>query len=272
MRLPLLILSVALLLIIPSAAAAEDVRDPGRVNRILEVVEAPQLAPGESGDFRLVVTNPYDNPMRNATLTTEIFYYVTVDEAQPVDANWTSPFPRFANSTDAPGRTLTESVGTFPRGNLTWNFTVDTSMDMPHGTVFSQAAYFLRFRLAFDYDNGTGERAYTMASKGFFPRAVWEQATNGTCTSGSCVGDIDLGLLGVDGILPDSSFGVKEPIPLWPFYALIGFMGVFLGLAFAFWVEENPASFPRISRGWAVAKGKLRELAAFRRWRTRPRT
>jgi len=269
MRLPLLAFGVAFLLALPGVTAAEDVRDPGRVNRIIEVVEAPQLAPGQSGDFRLVVTNPYAKPLQNATLTAEIYYYVTIDERQPVDANWTAPFPQIANTTDAARRKLTTPLGTVLRGNLLSNFTIETSTDMPHGSVFSQAAYFVRFRMTFDYDNGTGERRYTMASKGFFPQDVWEQATSGTCTSGMCYGSIDLGLLGVDGILPDSSFGVKEPIPLWPFYALVGFMGVFLLLAFIFWVEENPASFPRVARGWAIAQGKLRELGAFRK-RRRP--
>ncbi len=268
MRGPLLAIAVALLLVLPGVRAAEDVRDPGKVNKIVEVLEAPQLAPGESGDFRLVLTNPYVNPMRNATFTADIYFYATIDAGQPVDGNWTAAFPRIANATDAAGRQLTILLGTLPRGNLTSNFTIETSADMPHGSVFSQAAYFVRFQLTFDYDNGTGERSYAMASKGYFPGELWKQATNGTCTSGFCYGSVDLGLLGVDGILPDSSFGVREPIPLWPFYMLVGFMGLFLVLAFLFWVEESPASFPRIDRALAVTKGKVRELFAFRRpWR-----
>jgi len=270
MRLPPVAFGIALLLLLPVATAAEDVRDTDRVNEILEVIETPQLAPGESGNLRLLVTNPYANPMRNTTLTAEIFMYVTISERQPVDANWSAAFPQIANSSAPSRRELTMSIGTFPRGNLTTNFTIETSAEMPHGSVFSQATYFVRFRLTFDYDNGTEEAPYTMASQGYFPDGLWRQATNGTCTSGMCYGYVDLGLLGVDGILPDSSFGVKEPIPMWPFYALIGFMGIFLVLAFVFWVEENPASFPRIGRGWAIAKGKLREWTVFRRPRPRP--
>ena len=266
MRVPLLAVALAvLLLLFPAAQGAENVRDPGKVNKILDILESPQLAPGEGGDFLYVFRNPYANPMRNAMFTAEIYFYATIDVAQPVDRNWTAPFPRIANGTDATKRQLTMVLGDVPQppGNFTSRIAIETSTDMPHGTVFSQAAYFVRFGLTFDYNNGTGDRRYTMASKGYFPTSLWEQATNGTCTSGLCYGSIDLGLLGVYGILPDSLFGVKEPITFWPFWVLAGIMVVFLVMAFLYWVEDNPASFPRVDRAWAVARGKLRQLVAF---------
>ena len=275
MRVPLLAVGLALLLVLPGARGAEDVRAPGKVNKILDVLESPQLAPGQSGDFRFRLMNPYTNAIRNATFTAEIYFYATIEGGQPVDGNWTAPFPRIANGTDATRRQLTMSFGTVPpvpRGNVTPNFTIETSADMPHGSVFSQSAYNVRFRLTFDYDNGTGDRMYNMSSRGYFSNALWERATNGTCTSGLCYGNLDLGLLGVDGILPDSSFGVKEPIPIWPFWMLVGLMAFFLVLAFLFWVEENPAAFPRVERAWAVARGRLRQLVAFHRPRYRRRS
>lgn len=270
MRFPLAVLGLSVLLLLPAATAAEDVRAPRKVGEILRVLAAPQLAPGESGDFKVLLTNPYLGSLRNATFTSQIYFYATIEGGQPVDQNWTSSFPRFANGTDASRRELTIRYGTLPRGNFTAPSTIETSREMPHGSVFSQAAYFVRFRFLFDYDNGTGEKRYTMASPGYFPRDLWDRARNGTCSKGPCLGNIDLGLLGVDGIIPDTAFGVKEPIPIWPLWLLVGFMGFFLVLAFLFWVEEHPASFPRIERAWAVTRGKLRQLVAFYGPRRRP--
>ena len=73
--------------------------------------------------------------------------------------------------------------------------------------------------------------------------------------------------LGVDGVLPDMSFGVKEPIPRWPFYALIVLAGVFTALAFLFWVEGNPGTYPRVEVWWARQRGRLARLRPMRRKR-----
>jgi hypothetical protein len=144
------------------------------------------------------------------------------------------------------------------------NFTVLTSADMPHGSVFAQAAYFLRFWLEFDIDNGTRSHL-RMASLGYFTAQQWALARSDLgpgCSPGNatnrCTGLVNLTRLGVDGVLPDSLFGVKEPIPLWPFYGLVVLVGFFLVLAFLFWVEENPGQYPRVERVWLRFKGRLR--------------
>src|SRR5207244_4099247 len=80
----------------------------------------------------------------------------------------------------------------------------------------------------------------------------------------TCRGNVTLTVLGVDGLLPDSALGVKEPIPRWPFYLLIGLAALFLVLAFLFWVEENPGSYPRVDAWWARTRGRLaRTIAPF---------
>src|SRR2546426_340653 len=102
--------------------------------------------------------------------------------------------------------------------------------------------------------------------------AQWNLATSANatnpCTPPACRGNVNLTVLGVDGLLSDSAFGVKEPIPRWPFYLLIGLAALFLVLAFLFWVEENPGSYPRVDAWWARTRGRLaRTIAPLRRRR-----
>src|SRR5207249_428146 len=120
-------------------STGEDFGAVGKVNKLISVQEAPQLAPGESGRF--------------------VFYFIST--------------------------------------------------------------YFLRFWLEFDgIVNGNATR-FRMASPGFFTRAEWDRATSANattpCTPPGCRGEsgrgVNVSMLGVDGILPDSAFGVKEPIP-----------------------------------------------------------
>jgi len=261
------VIAVAILLaLLPAVRAVDDPRDPGRLGNIIRVLPAPQLAPGDSGVFRFNFTNSYQHEMRNSSLNVSIYQYATIEETLPVDANWRWEFPKIRESNGREYGILGPTDVLAPGTSRALNFTILTSTDMPHGSVFAQAAYFLRFWLEFDIDNGTGEKHYVMASKGYFTQNQWDEARTifdpRECTpyneTNRCLGNLNLTRLGVDGVLPDSAFGVKEPIPIWPFYALIAATGFFLVLAFLFWVEENPGQYPRIERRWLVFKGRLR--------------
>jgi hypothetical protein len=76
---------------------------------------------------------------------------------------------------------------------------------------------------------------------------------------------VNLTILGVDGVLADSAFGVKPPIPRWPFYVLIAVAAFCAGLAFLFWVEENPGAYPRVEAWWARQRGRLARVRPRRR-------
>src|SRR5207244_10663438 len=81
-----------------------------------------------------------------------------------------------------------------------------------------------------------------------------------------CRGNRNLTVLVLHGLLSYSAFGVKEPIPRWPFYLLIGLAALFLVLAFLFWVEENPGSYPRVDTWWARTRGRIaRTIASLHR-------
>ncbi len=277
MRRALAVAFAILLVILPAARAQDDLRDPGKVSGIISVLSSPQLAPGDSGVFLLNFTNPFDFDMMKTQLNVSIYEYATVSGNVPVNPSWGSAYPKlraaqpFGPDCEALECEImwghpTDLVPAHDHENL--SLTVLTSNDMPHGSPFSEAAYFLRFWLEFDFNNTTVTAGHArMASRGYFSDEQWLSASTGIgpgCSpynaTNRCVGTVNLTRLGVDGVLPDSSFGVKEPFPTWPLYALLFFTGFFLVLAFLFWVEENPSAYPRIDRAWLRLKGRLRRV------------
>ncbi|TLZ71357.1 MAG: hypothetical protein E6K10_05315 [Methanobacteriota archaeon] len=278
-----LALTLGILLVLLPVARADpnDPRDLLSVSHLIKVVSSPQLAPGNSGAFVFNFTNPYDFPMQNVTLNVSIYRYATIEETAPVDASWRWAYPRLEAPAPAmcTARECRLHVGS-PIDRLNVNetlreqVTVLTSADMPHGTVFAQSSYFLRLWLEFDFNNGTAQGRVTFASRGYFTDQQWQEARTNRgpgCgpfnSTNRCLGSLNLTVLGVDGLVPDASFGVKEPFPVWPFYGLLVLVVVFLILAFLFWVEENPGRYPRIERAWLGLKGKIRRIVRLPRIR-----
>ena len=271
------ILALAVLMVTAAVAVlpappvhAIDFGEVGAVNKLLDIVSTPQLAPGESGPFNLQLNESYSEPIVNVRLNATIYEYATIEQTTPIDASWPYPYPIINESGSR------EVAWAWPRldpgtvQNL--SFTILTSADsnlMPAGSVFDQASYFVRFSLEYDGNVSGTLTPFHMASRGFFSNALWAEATNQSstspCVSPYCRGNVNLTVLGVDGILVDSSFGVKEPIPQWPFYLLIGLAIFFVALAFLFWVEENPESYPRVAAWWARQRGRLARRRPVRR-------
>jgi hypothetical protein len=279
-----LALALCLLLVVPffiPGSAAEDFSAIAKVNKLINIRETPQLAPGESGRFTFYLNSTYTEDVQNVRLNASIYRYATIDESSAVDGKWAYSYPQIAESSPPGGREWIWTAPTLAAGrpNLL-NFTVVTaadSRDMPHGSVFSQSSYFVRFWLEFT-NNGT---RYRMVSPGFFTQAQWTAAVvpaADPCNLPNCRGHLNvtklavfLGVNRIDGIIPDSAFGVKEPIPRWPFYGLIALVAVFLMLAFLFWVEENPGTFPRVEAWWARTRGRIRRTIAPLRPHRRPK-
>jgi hypothetical protein len=279
-----LALALCLLLLVPlftPGSVAEDFGAVAKVNRLINIRETPQLAPGESGRFTFYLNSTYTEDVQNVRLNASIYRYATIEESSTVDGNWAYPYPQIAESSSPGRREWVWIASTLAAGSPhLLNFTVLTaadSRDMPHGSVFSQSSYFVRFWLEFT-NNAT---RYRMVSPGFFTQAQWTSAlvpAADPCTLPNCRGHLNVtklaGFLGVsriDGIIPDSAFGVKEPIPRWPFYLLIALVAVFLLLAFLFWVEENPGTFPRVETWWARTRGRVRRTIAPFRPHRRPK-
>jgi len=271
-RVVALSLAIFLAILPASRAQSDDPRNVGSVSSLIRVISSPQLAPGDAGSFAFNFTNPYSFAMQNVSLNVSIYQYASLEETLPVDTNWRWSFPRIENSTNPnnprelhirQGRPMDRLA---PGDYSIERFRILTSQDMPHGSIFAQSSYFLRFWL--EFTNTTGSEQIRMASRGYFSDAAWTDATTRydpkNCTAvnvtNRCIGNLNLTRLGVYGVLPDSAFGVREPIPVWPFYGLIVLTAFFLVLAFLLWVEENPGQYPRIERRWLMFKGRLRRL------------
>jgi hypothetical protein len=282
MRAPALALALLVLAVVLSPpATAEDWGAVGKVNKLISVQSSPELAPGDSGRLEFYFNSTYTEPMINVTLTAGIYRYATIEESVPVDSSWPYAYPKIAESG---ARDWTWTAARVDPGNSTLlNFTVVTvadSRDMPHGSIFSQSSYFVRFSVVFDGNVSGTMTTFHMASRGFFTDAQWDLATSPNATTpcdvpwcrGGTGRGVNLTDLGVDGVLPDSAFGVKEPIPRWPFYLLIALAAFFLVLAFLFWVEENPGSYPRIEARWARTRGWWARTTAPLRRRKPPKS
>ncbi len=258
MRIPALCL-FALLVIAPSVQAHPEVRDPGQVNKILMygTFQTPSLAPGETGTLAFDLHNPYVMNMTNVVLNVSMYGYAEQDISMDLDGSWRWEFPRFSGA-PARGREMWITFSSIaPDETNRVSLIVQTGQDMPHGGAFTQGAYLIRFWLTFIYNGAPAH----MASPGYWSREQFMYATEEgercPASTGDCAGQVNLSRLGgIDGILPDTAFGVKDDIPVWPMYTLIAGAVFFTFLGFLYYAEENPSKYPKFARAFAEIRGK----------------
>ena len=102
------------------------------------------------------------------------------------------------------------------------NFTETESLSIHSSKKTDQGTYFIRFQLEFNYN----DTPCIMKSIGWFTDEEWDKATS---NASGYFGGVNISMLGVDGIIPETAFGVKEPILLWLLYLLIA-VTAFLGI------------------------------------------
>src|SRR5438552_17863804 len=214
MRAPALALAfLVLAAVLTSPATAEDWGAVGKVNKLIAVKSSPELAPGDTGRFEFYFNSTYSGPMINVTLTAGIYRYATIEESVPVDSSWPYAYPKIAETGT---RTWSWTAARVDTGtSRVLNFTTVTaadSRDMPHGSIFSQSSYFVRFSVIFEGNVSGTLTAFHFASRGYFTDAQWNLATSANATNPcaplGCRGDVNLTVLGVDGIVPESTLGV----------------------------------------------------------------
>src|SRR5438309_4548337 len=177
MRAPALALAAVVVasLLIPTSTA-EDFGAVGSVNKLIDIVQTPELAPGDSGQFLFNFHTAYTDPISDVRLNVSIYRYATIDESVPVDNAWPYAYPRIAETGTKEWVWTNATVASGSSRSLSFTvLTAPDSHDMPHGSIFSQSSYFLRFWLEFD-GNVTGN-LFRMVSPGFFTRAQWLAAT-----------------------------------------------------------------------------------------------
>jgi len=239
---PVLLLLLLTTVLFPCGEAAESVSAPNKIPDLSDF-RTPQIVPGSSGTYQFTVRNRYNGTLENATLTIEIYKWATLEEAKDI-VNISNP-PEIPQGS-AQGYTA-PVFSLRPNETISIGISVSTQKETPQGT------YFVRHMMQFSY----GGVHLLMRSRGHFSNRLWEDATTNVNGSHS-VGGINLTLLGVDGILPDSSFGVKEPIPLWPLALLIGLTVFFGALALVFYLIEEKGH-PSLKKRFYEGSGKLKQ-------------
>ena len=245
--------------LLASGVSSADISSPGMpqyANNIFSDFTTPTVRPGDSLVFGFNMTNPYDDPactMVNLTLTVGIYRYATQEETRDIDQDFEDP-PVFEDGepeTDLVFDAL--SLGETVRVDLN----VSTDDDTPHGSYFSQSTYFVRLRLAFDFEgNGT---PIVLQSRGFFTQEQWDEMVSFEANE-SILDVAYMESLGVDGIIPDSSFGIKLPIPRWPLGLLIGACCLTAFAALYYFVLDNPGKYPSLVKRFYKLRGELSEL------------
>ena len=275
---PVAALLALALLLVPSGGADWDpyVSHPGNIPDFHNFT-TPQLAPGGSGPFTLEISNRYAEPLENVVVSMEIYMRADIEDSETIGAVADDARPRvdegcwtrlpdgerecdvapaaqratFSPGTLAPGESMRFSTDIHSTEERSWLRCTLLGSRCDTGTA--EGTYFVRFTLEFDH-NGTTR---SMLSRGHWSMAEWEAAT--TDVPDGSPGNINLTALGVDGVIPDSSFGVKEPIPNWPLYVLIGLTVMFAGLAVVFYLEEE-GTYPGLNKWLQQQRGKLNQL------------
>ncbi|RZD33516.1 MAG: hypothetical protein CXT75_11565 [Methanobacteriota archaeon] len=221
----------------------------------------PQLEPGQNGDFSLDVLNRYNETLENVVIEAEVYHRADIDESETLadipskerpyisNTKWVSNLDEMETTQDASDT----KKATFDVGDLESNETITLEFRIETKEETKEGTYFVRFSMSFMHNDTERQ----MQSRGHWSMELWENAT--TNVPEASPGNINLDVLGVDGIIPDSSFGVKKPIPKWPLYLLITLTIVFAGLSVIFYLEEE-GNYPELNKWLQKQRGKLNEL------------
>ncbi len=247
------------ILVLMQAQASADVPQPGiphYANSVLSDFITPTVAPGDTLVFAFNVSNPYDDPdcvMVNVSLTVGIYRYATQEEVRDVDDDFDRP-PTFDDGDTETTLELDElGLGAAVRVNLT----IETDRDTPHGSYFVQSTYFVRFRLEFNFEDNATD--VVLQSRGYFTDEQWDEMVSFDPEQ-SIVNMTYMAELGVDGLIPDSSFGLKIPIPRWPLALLIVACAGTAFMATYYFVLDNPGKYPWLEKRFYQLRGKLGQL------------
>ncbi len=247
-------LAFAILASSPMASAAP-VGSPSYANRMLSGFSTPTVSPGHTVDFAFSITNPYD-PARIMTgilVTVSIYKYATQEGTKDVNDSFANPPLMEGGSTAASVSIQNLYFNTTQRIELP----IETTGKTPHGSIFSQATYFVRIRVSFNF-NGNATQCVFM-SRGWFTDQEWNSIVS-FAAGESIVNTTRLKELGADGLIPDSSFGIKEPIPVWPLGVVIAACAGTAFMAFFYFVLDNPGKYPKLEKRFYYLRGKVSQL------------
>lgn len=209
-----LIMIIIFMLTLSSAISEESiVSDPAKIP-LLDDFKVPTIIPGEKGELSFSLTNRYDYSITDLKLTAEIYMYKTLEMEKNVSELSETPVIIETNAQKIE----------FSYSLMNSNDEIKLSFDIFTSKSTPQGIYFVRMKLEFSYNDTN----YTMYSIGSMNKEDWEiYALEGRLPS-DCA-----------GIIPETSFTVREPIPLWPLYLLICIAAVFAVLAIIFYFQDK---------------------------------
>lgn len=227
-------------------AADPYISDPGRVNRIIDDVDTPKIEPGESDEMVFNLHNPYDEVIQDVRLNVSIYLYAHLGEEKNISE--VENHPIFSAGGEVEKRLGFEALGSQEEEDIELKISSDEDTE--------EGVYLLRFWLEFDYE----EEAHVMKSMGYFSEEELVEAGASNNESYEDTGGLDLEILGISGLLADSSFSVKKSLPRWPQY-LLGILSVLFGvLAVVFYFHERYDLFPGLEKTFEDWTRKFEEF------------
>lgn len=257
-----ILIFLVLLIILNGTSAADDIRIgvsyPGQIPNF-DNFDAPSIVPGSTGKVKFTITNrynltqynsTYDNNISNVSLLLNIYRYVTLEESK--DVNKISHGPKIVGGNSALREIRDQFTAEFYWPLLGQNQTEQIEISVKSSSDSPQGTFFVRMHLNFTCNN----KYFEMKSRGHFTNQQWDAAqANATDTDGAyndkgdlIFGRLNLDKLGVDGIIPDTSFRIKKPIPLWPFYLCVVIAILFLVLAYIFYQMDEKGKYPKTKK------------------------
>jgi len=259
MRKVLGIIIIIMMLPIAQSEIDEYTSHPGNIPNFHNF-KTPQLEPGDDGVFSLEVQNRYIENIANVSINAEIYHRGDIEKSESLDEINSGKRPTITeNCWNYKGEEENCSDSSNPKtanfniGTILVNQTVQLRFDINTNEDTEEGTYFVRFSMNYEFN----ETERILQSRGFWNMEQWTNAT--TYLSEDYPGNINLDSLNVDGIIPDSSFGVKKPIPKWPLYILITLTIIFAGLSIIFYLEEEE-TYPKLNKWLQKVRGKFNQF------------
>ncbi len=233
----LLLFAIASPLKVHSQVDDEYISSPGNIPQF-EFTSPATIIPGDAGRLNFKIENRYSIIMTNVTLTVNIFKCVTIEDTKEVEG--LKDAPKIVHASGGTRYAILDGQTIqFQWSKLNNNTQEPIRIKISTLKDTHQGTYFVRMNLTFEYES----RVYILNSRGHYSQAEWDYAH--LTSNPTDPGDINLTALGVDGIIPDTSFRVKDPIPLWPLILFAGLSVFFAVLAGIFYFMDEHGKFPK---------------------------
>jgi hypothetical protein len=186
----------------------------GTDGRFLTNLSSPVLPPSGVGQITFDLEDPLPSALTAVTVVLEIYAYVpslgAPAQAVPQGAVEFGTGVASPGSASASGGSIEMNLSAVEPGS---HESIGAQVLAASGADLG--SYLVRTALEFT-SNGS---SYRFESEGYFAPATWAEATNRSSLGGP---GVNLTLLGVDGITPDTAIGLAQDPYTVPIYALAG--------------------------------------------------